>query len=221
MIQRAGQGSHADLEALCQQYWYPLYAFVRRGGHGPEDAEDLTQVFIAKLIEKQWVEKASGEDCTFRSFLLIRLKRFLKDERAKGNTQKRGGGSEHLPLHLHAVEQRYTGEPVDASMTPDALFDRAWATAVLDRVTDHLRQEFAESGKTAEFEALQPCLAWNENTRPYREIAEGIGRSEGWVKVAVNRMRKRYRKLLENEIARTVPGSDIDQEISELSKALG
>ncbi len=220
MIQRAGEGSDADLEALCQQYWYPLYAYVRREGLGPEDAEDLTQVFISKLIEKRWVEKAYGEDCTFRSFLLIRLKRFLKDERAKGKTQKRGAGAVHLSLHLNALEQRYTEEPVDAAMTPDALFDRAWATSVLDRVADHLRQEFADSDKAAEFEALQTCLAWNENTQSYREIAQNIGRGEGWVKVAVNRMRKRYRKLLENEIARTVPGSDIDQEIEELSKAL-
>lgn len=220
MIQRAGEGNRADLEALCRQYWYPLYAYVRRGGRSPEDAEDLTQTFVSKLVEKGWVEKAFAQDCTFRSFLLIRLKRFLKDERAKGETQKRGGGTIHIPLQRLGFEERYTVEPVDAEMTPDALFDRAWATSLLERVSELLRQDFAESGKNREFEALQACLAWNENTKTYQAIAKEIGRGEGWVKVAVNRMRKRYRKLLENEIARTVPGSSIEQEIEELTKAL-
>lgn len=220
MVQRAGRGSDADLEALCQQYWYPLYAYARRRGHSPQDAEDLTQVFIAKLIEKRWVEQAMPEDCTFRSFLLIRMKRFLKDERAKHEAQKRGGGAVHLSLQGDAFEQRYAAEPADPGMSPDTLFDRTWATSVLDRVADHLRQEFAESKKADEFEALQPCLAWNESTLSYREIAARIGREEGWVKVAVNRMRKRYRKLLEKEIARTVPGQGIDEEIDALSKAL-
>lgn len=220
MVQRAGEGSQADLEALCRQYWYPLYAYVRRGGHGPEDAEDLTQWFIAKLIEKRWVEEARGEACTFRSFLLIRLKRFLKDERAKAEAQKRGGGALHLPLDLEMVERRYASEPEGTQLSPDALFDRAWATSILDRVSTQLRQEFADSGKEAEFDTLQSCLAWNENTKTYREIAQEIGRGEGWVKVAVNRMRKRFRKLLENEIARTVPAGTLEDEIQTLTHAL-
>jgi RNA polymerase sigma factor (sigma-70 family) len=220
MIQRAGQGSHADLEVLCTQYWYPLYAYARHGGRTPEDAEDLTQSFVSKLIEKHWVEQASEQDCTFRSFLLIRFKRFLKDEREKGETQKRGGGATHVTIYLGEVEERYTAEPVDAGMTPDKLYDRAWATSVLDRVLDMLRKEFADSGKEREFVVLQPCLAWNENTLTYQQIAERIGRGEGWVKVAVNRMRKRYRKLLEQEVANTVPGSDIEQEMEDLHRAL-
>jgi RNA polymerase sigma factor (sigma-70 family) len=220
MIQRAGKGSRADMESLCAQYWYPLYAYARRGGSRPEDAEDLTQAFVSKLIEKQWVEQAADQDCTFRSFLLIRFKRFLNDEREKGLALKRGGGVAHVPIHLEEVEERYTTEPVDAGMTPDQLFDSAWATSVLDRVLEMLQKEFAQSGKDREFVALQPCLAWNENTKTYQEIAQQIGRGEGWVKVAVSRMRKRYRKLLEQEVANTVAGSDIEQEMEDLHQAL-
>ncbi len=219
MIQWAGEGSRADLEALCQQYWYPLYDYVRRGGASPEDAEDLTQGFISKVLEKQWVEQAADEDCTFRSFLLIRLKRFLKDERAKGETQKRVGDAVHV-IHRDEAEQRYTAEPIDERMTPDAVFDRAWATALLDRVLDILRQEFIESGKGREFEVLQSCLAWNDSQQTYKEIAEKIGRRESWVKVAVNRMRKRYRSLLENEVSNTVAGVGVEREMEALHRAL-
>ena len=139
MIQRAGKGSREDLESLCRQYWYPLYAYIRRGGDGPEDAEDLTQAFVSKLIEKQWVEQASDQDCTFRSFLLIRLKRFLNDEREKGHALKRGGGVAHVPIHIEGVEERYTTEPVDAGMAPDKLFDRAWASSLMEHAREMLR----------------------------------------------------------------------------------
>ena len=155
MIQRAGKGSSQDLESLCGQYWYPLYAFARRSGSSSQDAEDLTQMFIAKLIAKQWVEQAHGEDCTFRSFLLVRFKRFLKDERVKGHALKRGGDHVHVTIHHRdEAEERYAAEPADGKMTPDALFDRAWATALLDRALDNLRTEFVDSGKAIEFQAF-------------------------------------------------------------------
>ncbi len=220
MIQRAGKGSSQDLESLCAQYWYPLYAFARRSGSGSEDAEDLTQMFIAKLIAKHWVEQAHGEDCTFRSFLLVRFKRFLKDERVKGQALKRGGDEAHVTIHRDDAEERYAAEPVDGKMTPDALFDRAWATALLDRALESLRAEFTDSGKALEFQALQPCLSWNENTRTYKQIAGDIGREESWVKVAVNRMRRRYRKLLEHEVADTVPAANVEEEMETLHRAL-
>lgn len=220
MIQRAGQGSARDLDSLCAQYWYPLYAYLRRSGDSAEDAEDLTQAFIAKLLAKQWVEQAGAEDCTFRSFLLVRFKRFVKDERAKGQAQKRGGALEHVSMDRDDAEVRYAAEPADARLTPDALFDRAWATALLDQALAALRAEFAGSGRGAEFDALQSCLSWNENTRSYREIANDLGREEGWVKVAVNRMRRRYRKLLEREVAETVPEASVDEEMETLYRAL-
>ena len=220
MIQRAGQGSSQDLESLCGQYWYPLYAFARCSGSSAEDAEDLTQMFIAKLIAKQWVDQAHGEDCTFRSFLLVRFKRFVKDERIKGQAQKRGGNEVHVTIHRDDAEERYAAEPVDGNLTPDRLFDRAWATALLDRALDKLRTEFADSGKALEFRALQPCLSWNENTRTYKEIADDLSREENWVKVAVNRIRRRYRKLLEHEVADTVPTANLDEEMETLHRAL-
>ncbi len=207
------------LEQLCRSYWYPLYAYVRRRGHSEEDAKDLTQAFFARLLAKQWVGDAKRERGRFRTFLLTAMNRFLADEWDKVRRNKRGGGVPHVPLQFDDAETRYGCEPAD-TRTPEQYFERRWALTLLDTVLQRLRGEYERAGKGDVFAALHPILGGDE-LGPYADLAAQTGLSEGAVKVAVHRLRKRYRQLLREEIAQTsAPGADVEEELRGLYGAL-
>jgi RNA polymerase sigma-70 factor (ECF subfamily) len=181
------------LETLCRAYWYPLYAFVRRRGHSPADAQDLTQEFFAQLLEHNWVARADRQKGRFRSFLLMALKRFLAKEWEKARTLKRGGQVRFVPLQLDTAETRYSRELAD-TRTPEQTFEKQWALALLESVLSRLRDDYARDGKGALFHALEPCLIGRRETQPYAALAEQLGMTEGAVKMAVSRLRERYRE---------------------------
>ena len=195
------------LERLCQTYWYPLYAYVRRRGYSAHDAQDLTQGFFACLLERQSLATADPNKGRFRSFMLGAMNYFLATEWAKMQTQKRGGGREIFSLDLASAEQRLDLEP-DGNSTPDRVFDKEWATALLDKVLNQLEAEFRREGKSALFDTLKQTLAGSRDAQPYAALAGKLRMNEGTVKTAVHRLRKRYRRLLEAEIADTVTSAD-------------
>jgi RNA polymerase sigma factor (sigma-70 family) len=212
--------SAAALERLCSAYWYPLYAFVRRSGHSPEDAEDLTQEFFARLLEHNWIAHADRHKGRFRSFLLMAMKRFLANEWDKARTLKRGGQVRLVPLQLDTAETRYSQEPAD-TCTPEQVFEKQWALTLLNSVLNRLRDEYARDGKAALFDILKPCLIGSRETQPYAALAEKVGMSEGAVKVAVFRLRERYRERLKEEIAHTVASpAEVDEELRHLFRVL-
>lgn len=220
----AGRGTsgqaQAALEELCGTYWYPLYAYVRRHGHSREDAEDLTQGFFARLLEKNYLEGVTNEKGKFRSFLLMALKRFLANEWDRANRQKRGGGVLPLSLDWQDAETRYQINPAD-NLSPDKLYDRAWAVIVLERVITRLQAESRAEGKAAWFEQLKPFLMVGKGEIPYAQAAAAMKMSEGAVRVAVHRFRKRYRELLRDEIAQTLANpAQADDELQALFAAL-
>ena len=213
-------GADAALARLCRGYWYPLYAFVRRQGRSPEESEDLTQEFFARMIEKRWVSDADPARGRFRSFLLTALKRFLANEWHRARTQKRGGDQTFLTLDRDIAEARFQQEPADEN-TPDKAYDRAWALALLAAVLDKLAAEQHRTGQAALFEILKPCLAGTGTEQPYEEIAARLGMTEGAVKTAVHRLRRRYRELLRQEIAGTLEeDSEVEAEMEHLKEAL-
>ena len=195
------------LERLCQTYWYPLYAYVRRRGYSAHDAQDLTQGFFACLLERQSLATADPNKGRFRSFMLGAMNYFLATEWAKMQTQKRGGGREIFSLDLASAEQRLDLEP-GGNSTPDRVFDKEWATALLDKVLNQLEAEFRREGKSALFGTLKQTLAGSRDAQPYAALAGKLRMNEGTVKTAVHRLRKRYRRLLEAEIADTVTSAD-------------
>jgi RNA polymerase sigma-70 factor (ECF subfamily) len=212
--------AHDALAKLCQTYWYPLYAYVRRRGQSPEDAQDLTQEFFARLLEKNWVGNADQTKGRFRSFLLSAMNHFLADEWDKARAQKRGGGVPAVPLQFDAAETRYGVEPADPT-TPERIFERRWALTLLEEVLSHLRAEYAQEGKADLFATLHPCLVGERTAQPYAELAAKLGTSEGMVKSAVHRLRQRYRQLLRDEIANTVAGTEeVDEELRHLFAVL-
>jgi RNA polymerase sigma-70 factor (ECF subfamily) len=210
-----------SLAALCENYWFPLYAFVRRAGYAAEDAQDLTQEFFVRLLAKNYLAVADPQRGRFRSFLLGAMKHFLANQERGQAAQKRGGNLPAISLDFHAGEDRYRQiEPVD-NMTPERLFERRWALTLLDLVLNRLREEFLANGKLEIFDTLKSCLAGGKAKPAYAEIAERLAMSEGAVKVAVHRMRRRYRTLLEEEIAQTTAGPQaIKEELAELMAAL-
>jgi RNA polymerase sigma-70 factor (ECF subfamily) len=212
--------AHAALANLCQTYWYPLYAYVRRRGHSPEDAQDLTQAFFARLLERNWVGQADQQKGRFRSFLLSAMNHFLADEWDKARAQKRGGGILPVPLQFDTAETRYGHEPAD-NVTPEQNYERRWALTLLDKVLQRLRSEYEQEGKAELFAALHPCLVGDRTAQPYAELAVTLGVSEGAVKSAVHRLRQRYRQLLHDEIAQTVasPG-EVNAELHHLFAVL-
>jgi DNA-directed RNA polymerase specialized sigma24 family protein len=213
-----GQAREA-LERLCATYWYPLYAFVRRQGYGAHDAQDLTQGFFARLLEKKdlaAVDRAKGK---FRSFLLAAIQHYLANEWDRTQAQKRGGGVALLSIDDAEAERRYHDEPAE-QMTAEQLFDRRWALTLLDRVLARLGDEMRSEGKAEHFEALKFCLT-GERGAAYGEMAGRLGTSGGALKVAVHRLRDRYRALLRAEIAETVGSDgDVDDELRQLFSAL-
>ncbi|MBW8038727.1 MAG: sigma-70 family RNA polymerase sigma factor [Planctomycetes bacterium] len=205
---------------LCQTYWFPLYAFLRRQGHNRNQAEEYTQAFFAQVLEKHSLRLADPKQGKFRSFLLIALKYFLANERDRARAKKRGGGRKVLSLNFENAESQYALEPAH-ELSAEKLFERSWALAVLDRAMSQLAAEAANSKKQELFDHLKVYLTARKSAVPYRDVAEELGMSEGAVKVAVHRLRRRYRQLLRDEIAQTVATEDqIDEEIRDLFTAL-
>ena len=213
--------ARAALEKLCRAYWYPLYAYVRRRGQSPDDAKDLTQEFFARLLERNWIERADQQKGRFRSFLLSAMNHFLADEWDKARAQKRGGGMTAVPLQFDTAETRYGHEPAE-NVTPEHSYERRWALTLLDEVLQRLRSEYEQEGRTELFATLHPCLVGDRTAQPYAELAVKLGVSEGTVKSVVHRLRQRYRELLRDEIAQTVaaPG-EVDEELRHLFTVLG
>jgi len=213
-------GAVEALERLCRTYWYPLYAFVRRKGHDATEAEDLTQEFFARLLRRDFPAGIKPEGGRFRSYLLTALQHFLTNEWQKARAEKRGRGKSVLSLQELDAEGQYKHEPVD-NTTPETLFDRRWASVLLDRVREQLRREYSAEGKRDLFEKLQTCLTGAERLLPYGELARQFGQSGSAVKMAVHRMRKRYGELLRQEVSQTVASSgDVEEEIRSLLAAL-
>jgi len=210
--------SAAALEALCRTYWYPLYGLVRRLGHGPHDAEDLTQAFFARLLAGGRLQAADPERGRFRTFLRVALKRFLANERARAQSVRRGGGQVFVPFDAARAETRLQGDARDSPLPPDALFERHWALALLEEALARLRAEQAAAGREAEFLRLKEFLAADRGAIPYAVIAAELGLSEGAARVAVHRLRKRFRELFRAAVADTVGDSgEVDDELRHIA----
>lgn len=217
---KSSPNSDRALADLCQQYWYPLYAYVRRRVNSREDAEDLTQAFFAKFLEKNYLEGLSVERGKFRAFLLAALKHFLANEWDKAGRQKRGSGVPHLSLDWQQADERFHFEPPDHA-SPDRLFDLEWALALLERVIERLQIECAAEGRATLFGEARGYLMLGEETIPYAEAAKRLSMDEGAVRVAVHRLRRRYRELLRDEIAQTVNDpAQVKEELRSLQAAL-
>jgi len=208
------------LESLCGAYWYPLYAFARRRGSDAHEAQDHVQGFFSVLLEKGYLRDADRERGRFRTFLIAAFRHFVSKEREKARALKRGGGRKRLSLDFERGEERYSLEPAD-DRTPEVVFERRWALTLLDRVLELLREEHRAAGRLDLFDALSPFLAGGSPLPTHRAAGEALGMSEGAVKVAVHRLRRKYRDTLRAEIARTVADpADVDAEIRHLMEAL-
>ena len=209
------------LAALCEAYWYPLYAFLRRQGASAEDAQDLVQAFFVELLEKDRLAAADRERGKFRSFLLASLKHFQANDWRRGAAQKRGGGAPTLSLDLEAGERRFALEP-SHQQTAERIFQRQWAMTLLEQTLAALRQEFVAAGKAELFDHAKAHLGGDPSAAPYRQIAEKLGMTEGALKVAVHRLRQRWREALREQIGQTVAGpEEVEEELRELFDALG
>jgi RNA polymerase sigma factor (sigma-70 family) len=212
--------AQAALEKLCRAYWYPLYAYVRRRGQTVEEAQDLTQEFFARVLERHWLARADQARGRFRTFLLTAMERFLANEWDKLRALKRGGGQRNIPIQLDSAETRYGVEPAD-TRTPEQAFEHRWALALLDEVLGQLEAEFRARGQEESFAALKPCLVGERASQPYADLAARLGMEEGAVKVAVHRLRQRYRELLRAEIANTVASpAEVEAEMHHLFNVL-
>ncbi|HSU57413.1 MAG TPA: sigma-70 family RNA polymerase sigma factor [Candidatus Dormibacteraeota bacterium] len=209
------------LEALCRTYWYPLYAFVRRQGRSPHDAQDLTQAFFARLLEKDYLKAAAREKGRFRTFLLVALKRFLANEWDREHAVKRGGFAPVISIDQELAESRFSSEPVD-QLQPDLLFDRQWAMALLGQTMRTLEEEYVATGRARLFEALRDLLTKEDSALPYSQVAANLKLTEPAVKMAVHRLRLRYREILQAQIAQTVSSrAEVEEEIRHLFSAFG
>jgi RNA polymerase sigma-70 factor (ECF subfamily) len=208
------------LSRLCQVYWLPLYAYVRRQGQGPEEAKDLTQEFLARLLSKGYLPAVNRHKGKFRSFLLAAMEHFLAKEWRDMNRIKRGGGQTILSLDREDPESKYRIEPVE-ELTPERIYERRWALILLDQTMDRLRGEFAAAGKLPMFDALQVFLTGDRENKPYAQMAVELDMTEGAVKVAVHRLRVRYGEVLRAEIANTVSRpEEVDEELRYLMAVL-
>jgi RNA polymerase sigma factor (sigma-70 family) len=206
------------LVSLCENYWYPLYAYLRRRGYPADQAQDLTQEFFVRVLEGRYLDRADPERGRFRSFLLTSLKFFVADEADRQRAHKRGGGA-LVPLEFSSGEERYQREPAHDE-TPERIFERRWALSVLDRVVDRLREEFVRHGRPEHFEGLKVFLL-GQSDAPYATLAREMNTSEGALKVAIHRLRKRYRDLFRQEIADTVADpAEVESELRYLAAVL-
>jgi RNA polymerase sigma-70 factor (ECF subfamily) len=208
------------LEDLCGIYWYPLYAFVRRLGHGPQDAEDLTQEFFARLLHKGYLQAADPEKGRFRTFLRVAIKRFLANEWDRVRAEKRGGGRRVVTLDAGLAERLFSNDP-GGGLSLESAYDKRWALALVDQSLRRLRSEYEQQGKKAEFEALKPCLDAARGAIDYGELAAGLAIAESTARVLVHRLRRRFRDIFREEVAQTLadPG-ELDEEMRHLVAAL-
>jgi RNA polymerase sigma factor (sigma-70 family) len=208
------------LAELCETYWYPLYAYVRRRGYAPADAQDLTQEFFARLLAGNWLDQADRTRGRFRSFLLSAMKHFLANDWNKAGTQKRGGHIALVSLDADKAETQY-GRHAVTEESPDRLFERRWAVALLDRVLGGLEEEYRREDKGGLFAALKPSLATDRNALSYPTLAASLGISEGAARVAVHRLRQRYREMLRAEVGHTVVSAgEVEEEMHYLFQVL-
>jgi RNA polymerase sigma factor (sigma-70 family) len=215
-----GESQLLALEQLCRTYWYPLYAYIRKRGHGPEEAQDMTQEFFARLLEKNWLAEITPQGGRFRSFLLTALNRFLINQFHYHQAAKRGGGRPIISLDQEQAEQRYIREPVTHE-TPEKIFDRHWALTVLDRALTRLAEESRISGRSLPFERLSPFLSREPEPGEYAQAGTLLKMGTGAVGVAVHRFRQRYRELVRCEVAETLADrGDADEEMRHLFTAL-
>jgi RNA polymerase sigma-70 factor (ECF subfamily) len=210
--------ARSALVSLCENYWYPLYAYLRRRGYPTDQAQDLTQEFFVRLLEGRYLDRADPEKGRFRSFMLTSLKFFVADEGDCQRARKRGGGV-LVPLEFSSGEERYQREPAHDE-TPERIFERRWALSMLDRVVERLRNEFVQHGRAEHFERLKMFLL-GQSDAPYAALAREMNTSEGALKVAIHRLRKRYRELFRQEIADTVADSaEVESELRYLAAVL-
>jgi len=213
--------AHAALAALCQTYWYPIYAYVRRSSADADEAGDLTQEFFAALLERNTLARVDPARGRFRAFLFTALHNFLANHRAKGRAAKRGGGTTLVSLDQASAEARIALEPADRQ-TPERTFERQWACALLDQVLQRLSREFASAGRAEQFEALRPLLVGDDGASTYAAVGQRLKMTEEAARAAAYRMRQRYKALLREEIARTVAApDDVEDEMRGLFCALG
>ena len=222
LVVAAGDPGRKDaqsaLVSLCENYWYPLYAYLRRRGYPTDQAQDLTQEFFMRVLEGRYLDHADPEKGRFRSFILTSLKFFVADEEDRRRAHKRGGGV-LVRLELSSGEERYQREPAHDD-TPERIFERRWALSVLDRVVERLRDEFVRHGRPEHFERLKVFLL-GQSDAPYTTLAREMNTSEGALKVAIHRLRKRYRELFRQEIADTVADpADVESELRYLAGVL-
>jgi RNA polymerase sigma factor (sigma-70 family) len=210
--------ARSALVSLCENYWYPLYAYLRRCGHPADQAQDLTQGFFVRVLEGRYLDRADPEKGRFRSFILTSLKFFVADEGDRDRAQKRGSGTVES-LEFTSGEDRYQREPAHDE-TPEHIFERRWALSVLDRVVERLRDEFVQHGRLEHFERLKVFLL-GQSDAPYAALAHEMNTSEGALKVAIHRLRKRYRELFRQEIADTVADpAQVESELRFLAAVL-
>jgi RNA polymerase sigma-70 factor (ECF subfamily) len=211
--------SAAALEVICRAYWYPLYAYLRRCGQSPHDAQDLTQEFFCRLLEKRWLDSADRGKGRLRTFLIVMLKHFMNNEWRRASAQRRGGGQAPAQFDTAFAESIYATD--SSSLAPDDTFDRQWALTLLNLTVERLRAEFASAGKPADFEALKGCLMVERGKLDYPAVAARLGVNEGAARVAVHRLRKRFREVYREEISQTLAdGADVDGELRHLAAAL-
>jgi DNA-directed RNA polymerase specialized sigma24 family protein len=209
----------AALEELCRAYWFPLYAYVRRQGRSPHDAQDLTQAFFAQLLEKDYLRAADRGKGRFRTFLLVALKRFLCNEWDRIKAQKRGGGVVFIPLDAELAESRYAADPATAEPA-DRDYERRWAVTLLEQTMAELRREYEQLGRAPEFEHLKGCLTTERGAIEYAILASTLGTTEGNARGAVHRIRKRFRELFRAAVAATVAEAEVEDELRQVVRAL-
>ena len=213
--------SREALAALCETYWFPIYAFIRRQGNTVEEARDLAQGYFLQFLEKGFLKTVRPEAGRFRSFLLASVRHFLSNERDRERALKRGGGKSLIRLEVDVAEGRYRMDPAGKELTPDRLFERQWALTVLERAISILREDFVRSGESLRFDLLKVYLTGEEPTVQYREVAGKLGLSESAVKVAVHRLRQRFGQALRGVVAETVASpAEIDDEIRYMLRSL-
>jgi len=223
VVMAAAQGGSAEaviaLERLCTTYWRPLYAYVRRDGKQHHDAQDLVQGFLCQLIARNSLASVDQTKGKFRSFLLAAMKNFLINDARERNTQKHGGDCIKVPIDVESADEQYL-QIASATKTPDQVFDQQWAVTFLGQVVDRLRAEFVSKGNAELFEAIKIFLTGEKHAASYRDLALRLGTTEDALKMAVNRMRKRYRALLEEEMAKFSNPEDVDEELRSIIAAL-
>ncbi len=218
---RGGARDAADaLETLCRAYWPPLYAYARRAGRSPHDAQDLTQEFFRRFLEKQWLGAADSQKGRLRTFLIVAFKRFLAVEWRRASAQRRGGGQAHLPLDTALAESRYVAGATTASPT-DELYERQWALTLLELTLTRLRAEWTANRRPDDFDMLKDCLMAAHGGIDYAAVATRLGASEGAARVTVHRLRKRFREIYREEIGHTLTdAADVESEVRHLAAAL-